>query len=150
MSVFIQCQYTRTILRHKNMGQSLFKKHSKFQNSNELFYCGMTRLRNANLDVFIQFQYTRTIWRKSQFKKRSKFLIFNKAFYCNMAKLCTNNTFLENIFTQKLLSERKLWDKIILENVLGVTVSVNYFNASSIDEWTQTIAFFVKSNWILF
>ena len=130
LSVFIQCQYTRTILRHKNMGQSLFKKRSKFQNSDESFYCGMTRLRNTNLDAFIQCQCTRTIWRKSQFKKRSKFLRFNKAFYCNMAKLCTNNKFLENIFTQKLLSERKLWDKIILENVLGVTVSVNYFNAS--------------------
>ena len=29
------------------MGQSLFKKHSKFQNSDELFYCGITRLRNT-------------------------------------------------------------------------------------------------------
>ena len=27
LGVFIQCQYTRTILRKKNMGQSLFKKH---------------------------------------------------------------------------------------------------------------------------
>ena len=42
LSVFIQCQYTRTILRNKNMGQSLFKKHSKFQNFDEIFYCGMT------------------------------------------------------------------------------------------------------------
>ena len=25
------------------MGQSLFKKHSKFQNFDEIFYCGMTR-----------------------------------------------------------------------------------------------------------
>ena len=42
LSVFIQYQYTRTILRNKNMGQSLFKKHSKFQNFDEIFYCGMT------------------------------------------------------------------------------------------------------------
>ena len=25
------------------MGQSLFKKHLKFQNLDEIFYCGMTR-----------------------------------------------------------------------------------------------------------
>ena len=31
LSVFIKCQYTRTISRKKNMGQSLFKKHSIFQ-----------------------------------------------------------------------------------------------------------------------
>ena len=37
LSDFIQCQYTRTILRNKNMGQSLFKKHSKFQNFDEIF-----------------------------------------------------------------------------------------------------------------
>ena len=27
LDVFIQCQYRRTILRDKNMGQTLFKKH---------------------------------------------------------------------------------------------------------------------------
>ena len=107
LSVFIQCQYTRTILRNKNMGQSLFKKHSKFQKFDEIFYCGMTRLRNTNLDVFIQCQYTRTISRNKNmgqtlFKKHSKFLILNKVFYGDMAKRGTNNKkFLGNIFTQK-------------------------------------------------
>ena len=43
------------------MGQSLFKKHSKFQNFDEIFYCGITRFRSTNLDVFIPFQYTSTI-----------------------------------------------------------------------------------------
>ena len=61
LGIFIQYQYTRTILRKKNMGQSLFKKHSKFRNYDEIFYCGMTRIKNTNLDVFIQCQYTRTI-----------------------------------------------------------------------------------------
>ena len=42
------------------MGQSLFKKYSEFQNFDELFYCGMTRLTDTNSDVFIQCQYTRT------------------------------------------------------------------------------------------
>ena len=63
-AVFIQCQYTKTILRNKNMGQNLFKTHSKFQNFDEIFYCGMSRVRSMNLDVFIQCQYTRTILRK--------------------------------------------------------------------------------------
>ena len=65
------------------MGQSLFKKHSKFQNFDEIFYCGMTRLRNTNLDVFIQYQYTRTILRnknigQSLFKKHLKFQKFDE------------------------------------------------------------------------
>ena len=64
LSVFMQFQYTRTILRNKNMGQSLLKKHSKFRNFDEIFYCGMTRLGNTDLDVFIQRQYTKTILRK--------------------------------------------------------------------------------------
>ena len=77
LSVFMQCHYTITILRNKNMGQSLFKKHLKFQNFHEIFYCGMTRLRNTNLDVFIQCQYTRAILRnrnmgQSLFQKHSK------------------------------------------------------------------------------
>ena len=72
--VFIPCQYTRAILRKKNLGQSLFKKHSKYQNFDEIFCCGITRLRNKNLNVFIQRQYTRTILRnknmgQNQFKK---------------------------------------------------------------------------------
>ena len=82
---------TRTILRKKNIGQSLFKKPSKFQNFSEIFYCGMTKPRNTNLDVFIQCQYTRNISRKkdmgqSLLEKHSKFLMFKKVFYCDMAK----------------------------------------------------------------
>ena len=67
------------------MGHSLFKKHSKFQNFNKIFYYGMTRLRNTNLDVFIQCQYTRIILNnkikgQSLLKKHSKFqnFIYNK------------------------------------------------------------------------
>ena len=90
--VFIQCQHTRTILRNKNMGQSLFKAHSKFLNFDEIFYCGMTRPRNTNLDNFIQCQYTRTILRekkmwRSLIKKHSKFLNFDEIFHCDMARL---------------------------------------------------------------
>ena len=74
------------------MRQSMFKKHSKFQNFDEIFYSGMTRLRNTNLDVFIQFQYTISISRKknmrqSMLKKHSNFLIFHKVFIPNVAQI---------------------------------------------------------------
>ena len=91
LSVFMQCHYTRTILRNNNMGQSLLKKHSKYQNFNEILYCGMIRPRSTYLDVFIQCQYARTILRKkkmgqSLFKKYSKFQNFDKILYCGMAR----------------------------------------------------------------
>ena len=34
------------------MGQRNFRKHFKFHNFSEIFYCDMTRLRNANVSVF--------------------------------------------------------------------------------------------------
>ena len=79
--VFIQFQYTRTILRNKYIGQSLFKKHSKFQKFNEILYCGMTRFRNVELSVFRKYQNTETILEKknmgeNRFKKLSKFQKF--------------------------------------------------------------------------
>ena len=64
LSVFMQCQYTKIILKRKNIGQSLLKKHSKIRNFDEIFYCGLTRLKNTNLDDFIKCQYTRAILRK--------------------------------------------------------------------------------------
>ena len=69
------------------MGKCLFKKHSKFQNFDEIFYCGMTRLRNTSLDVSIQYQHTRTIRKnesmgQSLFKKYSKFQKFDERLYC--------------------------------------------------------------------
>ena len=81
LDVFIQCQYTRTISRKKNMGQSMFKKYSKFQKFDEILYCGMTRFRNFKLGVFRQYQNTKTILKKkymrqNHFKKLSKFQKF--------------------------------------------------------------------------
>ena len=78
LDVFIQCQYTRTILRNKNMGQSLCKKHSKFQKFDEIVYCGMTRFRNVKLGVFRQYWNRKTILKKKNMgqnccKKLSKF-----------------------------------------------------------------------------
>ena len=64
----------------QNMGQSLFKKHSKFQKFDEIYY-GMTRFRNVKLGVFRQYQNTKTILKKknmgdNHFKKLSKFQKF--------------------------------------------------------------------------
>ena len=59
LDVFIQCQYTRTILRSKYMGQCLFKKHSKFQKFDEILHRGMTRFRNVKPGVFRQYQNTK-------------------------------------------------------------------------------------------
>ena len=42
------------------MRQSVFKKHSKFQNFDEIFYCGMTTCRNVRLGLFRQYQNTKT------------------------------------------------------------------------------------------
>ena len=70
-----------TTLRNKNMGQSLFKKHSTFKKFDEIFYCWMTRFRNVKLGVFRQYQNTKAILKKkntrqNRFKKRSKFRKF--------------------------------------------------------------------------
>ena len=78
---------TATTLGKKNMGRRNFKEYFKFHNFSELFYCGMTRLRNTNLDVFIQCQYTKSTLRnknirQSLFKKHSKFQKFNEILCC--------------------------------------------------------------------
>ena len=44
--------FIRTTIRKENMGQRNFRKHFKFHNFSEIFYCDMTRLRNANVSVF--------------------------------------------------------------------------------------------------
>ena len=78
VGVFIQCQYTKTILRNKNIGQSLFKKYSKSKNFKEILYFGMTRFRSVKLGGFKQFQNIKTNLKKkrigeNRFKKLSKF-----------------------------------------------------------------------------
>ena len=53
------------------MGQSLFKKHSKFQNFNEILYCGMARFRNIKLGVLRQYQNTKTILKQEKYRRES-------------------------------------------------------------------------------
>ena len=80
------------------MGKCNFKKPCELHNFNDLFNCGMTRLMNMNLGVFIQCQYRRTILRnknmgQSLFEKHSKFQNFDEIFYCGMTTLRNTNSF---------------------------------------------------------
>ena len=79
---FIQYQVLRTILREKNMGQSLIKKHSKFLNVDKIFYCGMTRIWNSILNYcgfcrFVKVIKPRKVFSQSLFKNHLKFQNFN-------------------------------------------------------------------------
>ena len=85
LDVFIQCQYTRTILRKKNMGQRLFKRYSEFLNFDEMLYCGMTRLRNTILNYCGLCRYVKAIKPKKvvvflRIISNFKISIFNKIF----------------------------------------------------------------------
>ena len=60
LDVLIQCQYTRTISRRKNMGQSLFKEHSKFPIFNKDFYCDITK-RGTNNRKLLENTFTQKL-----------------------------------------------------------------------------------------
>ena len=51
------------------MGQSLFKKYSKFQKFVEIFYRWMTRFRSVKLGVFRQYQNTKNILKKDNMRQ---------------------------------------------------------------------------------
>ena len=55
----------RTTLRKGNVGQHNFKKPFEFNSFSEIFYGGITRLRNKNSDVFYSISA-----HKNHFKKR--------------------------------------------------------------------------------
>ena len=97
----------KNCFKNENMGQLNFKKPFEFHSFSEMFYCGMTRLRNTDLGVFIQCQETRTILRKknmeqSLFKKHSKFQNFDEIIYCGKARLSKMNL---DVFTQCQVQE---------------------------------------------
>ena len=109
--------------RLKNAVEKNVKKHFKFNNFSQTFYCGMIRLRNTNLSVFIQWQYTRTILRKKNmghlFNKHSKFQNFDETFYCGMNKVRNTNlyVFIQCQYTRSILRKR-IWDRICLRKFL--------------------------------
>ena len=62
---------------------------------------------------------------QSLFKNHLKFQNFNKVFYCDMAKHVRKymEVFRKYIYA-KTTVRKKVWDKIIFENFLRVTVSL--------------------------
>ena len=124
LSVFIKCKCARTILRKKNIGQSLFKRHSKFQKFDEILYCGMTRFRNIKLGVFRQYQNTKTILKKknmrqNHLKKLSKFQKFQLGnFTLTWSNERKMNTVRPDMTYSKELQEKmKMLDKLNLKNI---------------------------------
>ena len=115
------------------MGQRNFKKHFKFHNFSEIFYCGMTRLRNTNLSVFIQGRYLRTILTnknvgQSLFKKHSKFrwnifLWHNQTqeheFWCFYTMSVHKNYF-----------KKEIWDRVCLRNIQSFWYSIRFFTVT--------------------
>ena len=61
LGVFRQYQNTKSIVKKKNMGQRLIKKHSKFHNFDEIFYRGITRPRNTILNYCDLCRYVKAI-----------------------------------------------------------------------------------------
>ena len=107
------------------MEQSLFKKHSKSQNFDEIFYSGMIRLRNINFDVFIRCQYTRTISKKKNmvqglFKKNSKLLILDEYFTVALPTRLRNTVLNYCGFCRygKIINPNKLVTQLLFKNHL--------------------------------
>ena len=68
------------------------KNNQNFENFDEMFYCAITRLKNTNLNVLIQYQHARIILRnenmgESLFKKYSKFQNVDEILYCGLTRL---------------------------------------------------------------
>ena len=87
------------------MGQSLFVKHSRFQNFDETFYCGMTTSEHKN---------------HSKKKIRDRVCLRNIQNSENLVERpdlgTLNQVFLDNIKTQELFLKREIWDRIVLRN----------------------------------
>ena len=110
-------------LKKQNIGQGLFKKHSNFQNFDEIFCCSITRLRNTNLDVFLQFHHTKAILRsknmgQSLFKKHPKFQNFNKRFYCGMNRLRSTclGVFIQCWYTRTNLRNKNMGQSLFMKH----------------------------------
>ena len=101
-------------------GERDFKKPFEFRNFSEILYCGMTRVRNTNLSVFIQCEYTRTILRKnmgqSLFKKDSEFQNFDEIFYSGMATIRNTNFdffFMQSQYIRTVLRKKNMGQSLL-------------------------------------
>ena len=102
------------------MGQSLFKKHSKFQKFDEILHCGMSRFRNIKLDVFRLSKHKNYFKKKNigqnRFKKLSKFQKFQLSYFhltwSNQGKM--NSARLDMTYSKELLQKMRILDKLTL------------------------------------
>ena len=106
------------------MGRRNFRKPFKFNSFSEIFYCGMARLRNTSLGVFIQCQYKNM--EQSLFKEHSKFLNFDEIFYCGMIRL--RNTNLDVYFIQCQQTWASLSNKNMGQNLFKKYWKFQKFN----------------------
>ena len=103
------------------------------QNFDEIFYCGMTRLRNTNLDVFMQCQYTRTILTnknmgQSLFKKHSKFR-WNILLWHNQTQEHKFGCFY-TMSVHKNYFKKEIWDRVCLRNIQSFWYSIRFFTVT--------------------
>ena len=103
------------------------------QNFDEIFYCGMTRLRNTNLDVFMQCQYTRTIlinknMGQSLFKKHSKFR-WNILLWHNQTQEHEFGCFY-TMSVHKNYFKKEIWDRVCLRNIQSFWYSIRFFTVT--------------------
>ena len=91
------------------MKMSLFKKYSNFQKFDEILYCGMTRFRNVKLGVFRQYQNAKTILKKKNMGQNYTILVNHRA----MAISRNSNRFLMG--NERSLSQKgiiKVYERI--------------------------------------
>ena len=111
--IYLAYLLIRTTLRKENREQRSFKKHFEFRNFNEIL-CGMTRLRNTNLSVFMQCQYTRTILKNKKWGRVGLRNIQNFKMSMRYFTVAWPDSetwiwmFLCNASTQELFQERKI------------------------------------------
>ena len=103
------------------------------QNFDEIFYCGMTRLRNTNLDVFMQCQYTRTILTnknmgQSLFKKHSKFR-WNILLWHNQTQEHEFGCFY-TVSVHRNYFKKEIWDRVCLRNIQSFWYSIRFFTVT--------------------
>ena len=100
----------RITVRKENLGQHNFKKHFKFHNFSEIFYCGITRLMNMILSVFIRNILRNKNMRQSLFNKHSKFQTFHDILYCKMTfRNVKLGVFRQYKKTKTILIKKKKW-----------------------------------------
>ena len=121
-----------------NMGQHNFKKFFEFNSFSEIYYYGMTRLRNTSLGVFIRCQYTRTILRNKNLgqslflRNIESFQISMKYFTVAWPNSVTRIwTFSYNVSTKEPFYKTNIWERVCLRHIPNSKNSMKHYTV----EW---------------